>query len=479
MEIEDYPGTNKAPKVTLSTLRKTYGSALTDYTKSLFDEFFDKDTGKLKYDVLDEATRRATEALNNSLTELEYPPGMGIVARDPEDPLRFVAFRSAGLGVTTDGGVTFPNAITADGINTNLLTAGQINTNRIRIFGGDLSNYTNIEGNTIEARGKHRHSWFGEEYNEDTRLRLQWGYFIAESMTRNQRLYYNSRGISTTLIGSGAEEEAESGNGETPYYGSGVIEFFSHRYDPDIRGLTVSSNRGILALKTYTRDIILDSSRDIKLWSGRGDITLRPMNETRSGNNEFRMYIKDNASPSDTDGVIVFGSPGTNYASGLRFQKTSAGDAIVYATNGNGDRGTGTFDAAKVQANEVTTRSGSYGVYWNGRGGGTLGGSGANEYVLKAGGIQTTGDNLYLGCYGTNDGEVRVTNNLGYNDGGTIGYRPIKASEYRNGSSVLTKQNIEPVTESGLDVINKLEIKRYVLNEDVTPAITQTGKSEL
>ncbi|QHA36847.1 hypothetical protein D5E69_14175 [Rossellomorea marisflavi] len=453
MEIEDYPGTNKAPRVTLSTLRKSYGSAITDFTKRLFDEFFDSDTGKLKYDVLDEATRRATEALNNSLTELEYPPGMGIVARDPNDPLRFVAFRSAGLGVTTDGGITFPNAITADGINTNLLTAGQINTNRIRIFGGDLEEYTLIEGPYIESRGRHTRSWRGKTETNQIRLKFENGYLRARNDTLNRSLYFSDFGISTYADAVGNEDA------------SGTLAFRDTTYST-ASGLTVHSVYGVVALRSDENRVILDASQTVNIESDEASVYFRPMKNTRPGINEFRLWVKDNGSSSETDGVLTYGSPNTNYAAGIRFQKTTAGDPTIFVTNGNGDMGTGKLDADKVGANDVTTRGGTYSVYWNGRGGGTLGGSGANDFVLQAGGIKTTGDNFYLGC-GPTDGEVRVTNHLGYNDGSTISYRPIKASEYRNGSSVLTKQNIEPVTERGLDVINKLEIKRYILNEDV------------
>ena len=62
---------------------------------------------------------------------------MGILARDPNDSDKFVVYNSAGLGVTTNGGLTFDQAITALGINTDLLTAGQIKTNNIQIIGND------------------------------------------------------------------------------------------------------------------------------------------------------------------------------------------------------------------------------------------------------------------------------------------------------------------------------------------------------
>ncbi|WP_170140744.1 phage tail protein [Oceanobacillus arenosus] len=138
MEIEQYPfNKNRSPKVTLANYKKTYTNQLIDYQKSLLDKIWDENSGKLRYNVYDEAVQRATEALNNSLTELEYPPGMGIIARDPENENRFVAFRSSGIGITSDGGLTFDEAITHLGVTTSLLTAGQIYTNNIQIIGNN------------------------------------------------------------------------------------------------------------------------------------------------------------------------------------------------------------------------------------------------------------------------------------------------------------------------------------------------------
>jgi phage minor structural protein len=149
MEIEDYPESNKAPKLTLATTKQSYAKSVMSYQKTLLDKIYDENSGKLRYNVYDEAVQRATEALNNSLTELEYPEGMGIIARDPNDPNRFVALRSSGLGVTTDGGLTFGEAITADGVTTSLLTAGQIKTNNIQIVGeSDLFYW---DGNALMA----------------------------------------------------------------------------------------------------------------------------------------------------------------------------------------------------------------------------------------------------------------------------------------------------------------------------------------
>lgn len=150
MEITRNPlKKNQSPKVTLANYKKTFANQLIDYQKSLLDKIWDENSKKIRYNVYDEAVKRATEALNNSLTELEYPPGMGILSRDPDDPNAFTALRSKGLGITTDGGITFPNAITPYGINTALLIAGQIKTNNIQIIGNDDLFYW--DGNALMA----------------------------------------------------------------------------------------------------------------------------------------------------------------------------------------------------------------------------------------------------------------------------------------------------------------------------------------
>ena len=101
----------------------------------------------LPYNALDDAVKRATEALQSAETELDFSDG--ILAVDPSNPNRLVLFNSAGLGVSDDGGQTFKQAITYLGVNTDLLTAGQINTNHIQIIGRDNLFYW--DGNELKA----------------------------------------------------------------------------------------------------------------------------------------------------------------------------------------------------------------------------------------------------------------------------------------------------------------------------------------
>jgi phage minor structural protein len=87
--------------------------------------------GKVKYNVLDAAVKRATEALQSAQTELEF--GNGIIARSKVNPNHLVLYNSAGFGISTDGGQTFKEAITAEGFVLSAGAIGQLSANNIQI----------------------------------------------------------------------------------------------------------------------------------------------------------------------------------------------------------------------------------------------------------------------------------------------------------------------------------------------------------
>jgi phage minor structural protein len=107
--------------------------------------------GKVKYNVLDAAVKRAAEALQSAQTELEFENG--ILARSKDNPNHLVLLNSAGVGISTDGGATFSEAITHLGVNTSILTAGQINANNINVRGGGETDYSLIDANGFYAKG--------------------------------------------------------------------------------------------------------------------------------------------------------------------------------------------------------------------------------------------------------------------------------------------------------------------------------------
>lgn len=134
-------------KVTISnkSIRESYQSQLSNTVKQLQDLFAGR--GNIPYNVLPEAIRLATAALLSAQTELIFENG--IVAIDKTNANNLVLLNSAGLGISRDGGNTFENAITALGINTNLLTAGAVHTNNVQIIGQD--NFFYWDGNELIA----------------------------------------------------------------------------------------------------------------------------------------------------------------------------------------------------------------------------------------------------------------------------------------------------------------------------------------
>lgn len=73
--------------------------------------------GTIRTEVFESFAKIAIADINNSKTELVYPPEGGILAQDKTNPLRQVRLTSAGVGVSTDGWNTLRAAITADGVH--------------------------------------------------------------------------------------------------------------------------------------------------------------------------------------------------------------------------------------------------------------------------------------------------------------------------------------------------------------------------
>ena len=181
------------------------------------------------------------------------------------------------------------------------------------------------------------------------------------------------------------------------------------------------------------------------------------------------MYVKLNDSGADTDGVLKYGnvsSDTSQYGSGLRFSKSSV-RSILYATNKDGDIGTGDFYGDKIYG-DLTTKS-------------------TNAYVLVDGALRVTDTKGYNGdstnyrdiqCQhiasntirtrvgrdfyiGVSTNELRVTNNLFWN-GGDTGYKPVRASTFNNASLEQYKTDIKKWDYDALTVIaNDLDLYQF------------------
>lgn len=216
---------------------------------------------------------------------------------------------------------------------------------------------------------------------------------------------------------------------------------------------------------------------------------LRPWTGGRVGANEFSFYIKQNDTPQFTDGVLLFGEisnetniPGYgNAGSGIRFRKAGMptetyGDyePIVYATNNQGDIGSGSFYANRLYGDWTSKADNLYANvkdklritdikgYNNGS---------PNYKDLQCRDIQsnsirlndTDGKDFYIGV---SSNELRVTNNLFWN-GGNTGYKPVRASDFIKASSEKYKKEIQEWNYDALSVLsNELKLYSYKYKDD-------------
>jgi len=335
-----------------------------------------------------------------------------------------------------------------------------INMNNIGIRGGDNIDYIDIRNNSILSYGSFTRTWANVTDTANLRLGIQGGTVKVQNRTTGYNLYLTEKGLSTMLAGAGDET-------------AGTLEFHSTKYNDTSRGVRLHSTYGAVALESDYSRIILNANLTVNIESNYG-IYFRPYRDNRTGNNEFAMYVKQNDSGAYTDGVIKYGnvsSDTSQYGSGIRFSKSSV-SSTIYATNKDGDIGTGHFFGDKLY--------------------GDLTSKGSNAYVLVDDALRITdkkgynnGDVRYkdLQCLdvqansirvntakdfyiGVSTGELRVTNNLRYN-GGDTGYKDIRFANWHAMSSEKFKYDIKEWDYSVLDAFrNDLRLYSYKLNSE-------------
>lgn len=380
---EDFTESSELPIKTYVTLANIQSSVVSSFvnTQKQVNGIFDG-SAKLPYNVLDDAVKRATEALQSAQTELEF--NNGIIAREKTNPNKLVLFNSGGMGISTDGGSTFTTAMTADGIVADVITGGQINANNVIIYGGDLSNYTTIQGAFLESRGNFSRTWRNETTNHDIKLKFENGYLRARNDTENRSLYFTDYGISTQVDGVNA---------------SGTLEFFSKINSALGRGVTLTSE-GVTTIEANGGAIYLTASTTINanaaVWAP--SMVTTTTNAYIGADGELRVVNKGTADTTQSGDIIY---------RDVRAQNIWANSI---ATN----EGTNLYLGADSEI-RATARSGYNNgspIYRDFRA--------AN---LWGGGFITSSTHLYLGS----DSEVRLVNK-GYLDGsgGALTYRSIR-----------------------------------------------------
>ncbi|MDS3874893.1 phage tail spike protein [Staphylococcus hominis] len=334
-----------------------------------------------------------------------------------------------------------------------------INVNNIGIRGGDSRTYLKLSQDTIELAGTFVRTWRGDTQKDNVFMRSQGGLLRFRNNTRDRSLYYSDFGISTYVDGNNEES-------------SGSLQFFDYTYST-ARGVTLNSSNGVAAVTSDNNRVILDAYYTVNIESNYG-IYFRPYRDNRIGNNEFSMYVKQNDSGADTDGVIKYGnvsSDSSQYGSGVRFSKSSA-DSVIYATNKNGDIGTGDFYANRLYGDLTAKGSNAYVLVDDalritdkkGYNNGNVNYKDLQCHDIQADSIRLNSNkNFYIGV---STGELRVTNNLRYN-GGDTGYKDIRFANWHAMSSEKFKYDIKEWDYSVLDAFrNDLQLYSYKLNEE-------------
>ena len=332
--------------------------------------------------------------------------------------------------------------------------------------GGGSKDYIRLNKDKLISHGRFTRTWAGETDTAELNLGINKGRVMISNEDSGYNLYMTERGLSTTMAGAISD------------YSAGTIEFHSQRYNTTSRGVTVHSTYGTVALESDYSTIYTVSDLTTNIESKSYSIYFRPYRDTRGGLNEFRMWVKNNPSASATDGVLSYGNLTSvgDYGAGIRFSK-ERGKNTIYATNPNGDIGTGNFQADSFIGDLVAPASYVYAV-------------GERLRVIKNQANRSSYAELQAGdtlvdSIRTNDGstnfyigvstnELRVTNNLMWN-GGSPGYRPVRASKFIEGSSEKFKSNIEKWETSVLDEFrNGVQLYSYNLNSDLESGRAQT-----
>lgn len=334
-----------------------------------------------------------------------------------------------------------------------------INVNNIGIRGGDSTNYLTIKNQEILSRGIFTRTWGGVTDTPTATVGIKDGYILSRNEKTGYNLYMTEKGLSTMMSGGVGSEQA------------GALEFHYDLMNDNSRGVRLSSTYGVVFLHSEHSRIYTRSRYTTNIESWESSIYLRPQVNSRTGVNEFSFYIKDNDSAGDTDGTLLFGEISDEKGlagSGIRFKKGAIRgktESIVYATDNQGNIGTGSFYGNRLYGDWTTKTGNLYACVddklritdTNGYNGGDTNYKNLQCKDIQANTIRVnTGSNFYLGV---STGELRVTNNLMYN-GGDIGYKAVRASAFTPGSYYQYKEDITKWDYDALSVI-KSEFQAY------------------
>ncbi|OAO08676.1 phage tail spike protein [Staphylococcus cohnii] len=349
-----------------------------------------------------------------------------------------------------------------------------INVNKIGIRGGDATNYINIKNDNILSYGKFERSWAGTKDTANLELGISNGRIMVRNQTTGYRLYLTERGLSTMMDGFSDDT-------------SGTLEFHSKRFNDTSRGITMHSTYGAVAMLSEQSRAIIRSNLTANIESYAYGVYIRPYFNTRPGVNEFNFYVKDNDNAGDTDGALLFGEVSDSNGlagSGLRFKKKgirgeTSGDyePMAYATDNQGNIGSGSFYANRLYGDWTTKNTNLYAsVQSNGslRVTDTKGYNGGNPNYRDIEALRLNTYHSYAFAnhsksdvyFGVGYNELRITANDWYN-GGSPKYQDIRFKNWFATSSEKYKYDIQKWDYNVLEVLkNDLQLYSFKRDEE-------------
>ncbi|WP_243763964.1 phage tail protein, partial [Bacillus sp. XF8] len=141
-------------------ITKRYQANLNHATKTINDLMEGRE--KLPINAMTAEVANVTNMILGVTSEIDITE-KGLIAIDKSNPNYVVVLNSAGLGVSSDGGTTFRNAITGRGIVAERILAGEIKGSTLRTDSG--ANYVHIEKQFIRLM-------------ESNLTRMYFGYYI-------------------------------------------------------------------------------------------------------------------------------------------------------------------------------------------------------------------------------------------------------------------------------------------------------------
>ncbi|MCT1482243.1 hypothetical protein M3C31_00075 [Staphylococcus hominis] len=347
-----------------------------------------------------------------------------------------------------------------------------IDVNKVGIRGGDSTNYIKIQNSGFLSYGNFKRSWAGEVDDAKLELGISNGRVLIRNQSTGYRLYLTERGLSTMMDGFSEDT-------------SGTLEFHSTRFNDTSRGITMHSTYGAVAMLSEQSRAIVRSNLTANIESYLYGVYIRPYVNTRPGINEFNFYVKSNDNTGDTDGAILFGEVSDERGlagSGIRFKKKGlrgelAGEyePIVYATDNQGNIGTGSFHAHKFIGDLWARNTNIYAQVDNefritdrlGYNDGT-----PNYKDLRVNSINTTSSYAFSNhsgadvYFGVGYHELRITANNHYN-GGNPSYQNIRFGKWYAMSSEKFKYDIKEWNYSVLDAFrNDLQLYSFKHKSD-------------